>query len=80
MSDLEESKEKSIDAVTRIIDTLEGLNLNFGEAMSALSAALVISALRMGASKDEVMINTGLQWDSIVKAYGKGEAEEQPTH
>ena len=80
MSDLEESKEKSIDAVTKIIDTLEGLNLNFGEAMSALSAALVISALRMGASKDEVMINTGLQWYSIVKAYGKGEAEEQPTH
>lgn len=74
MSDLEESKEKAIDAVTKIISTLEGLDLNFGEAMSAMSAALILSALRMGVPKDEFMTKTDLEWDSIAKSAGEVEA------
>jgi hypothetical protein len=76
MSDLEESKAKAIDAVSKISATLVGLDLDYGEAMAAMSAALILSALNMGVTKDDFMRITELEWDSIAKQYD----EEETTH
>lgn len=76
MSDLEESKARAIEAVKKISDTLEGLDLDYGEAMAAMSAALILSALNMGVTKDDFMRITELEWNSISKQYD----EEETTH
>jgi hypothetical protein len=41
-------------------------SINFGEALDALSMALVVSAFNAGVSKKEFMDNTNAFWDGIM--------------
>lgn len=76
MSDDMEQISKVKAASLEISKLLESKGLTFGEALSALSFALVVSAKNGQVDKATFMMVVEADWDSL----GFDEAEEQPTH
>jgi hypothetical protein len=60
-------------AVTAIVQTLEDRDLEFGEALSALSYALIISAKGARISKEEFFQTVELEWEHIGDLHEKTE-------
>lgn len=52
---------------SEIIKYLQTKDIKFGEALDALSMALIISAFNANVSKEEFMSNTNSFWDELKK-------------
>ena len=63
---------KAIDAISK---TLQEQDLEYGEALTAMSFALILSAKQIDVDKQDFMRIMGIEWDAV-----KHESEEQPAH
>lgn len=52
-------------AITTVVQTLEDQDLDFGDALTALSYALIVSAKGARISKEEFLKNLELEWDHL---------------
>ena len=52
---------------SEIMKFLRNKDIKFGEALDALSMALIVSAFNAGVSKEEFMSNTNDFWDELKK-------------
>jgi hypothetical protein len=52
-------------AITTVVQTLEDQDLDFGDALTALSYALIVSAKGARISKEEFLQNLELEWDHL---------------
>lgn len=63
---------KAIDAMAK---TLQEQDLEYGEALTAISFTLILSAKQIDVGKQDFMRIMELEWDAV-----KPESEEQQTH